>query len=152
MQPSPNTIGLVMIGLAVMVPAIAIHEGGGAPTALSAFAAVPLLVGGVAMLARRRWSLVVAMAGGAFTALGGAVGLAMGRAVGLPIKPLVTLVIGLYVCFRIFIARSAIVPPPPRSSIADELAESLARPTDRSSSPPSTDASSKAGVDVKPPA
>jgi hypothetical protein len=129
MQPSPLTIGLVMIALAVIAPAMspgALH-GGGLPPLATMFASLPLIVGGVAVLLRRRWSFAVAVASGAITAAAGALGLLLGRTLGLPFKPLVVLVVGLYVCFRLFMARAALTPAAPRAGekrlIADELAD-----------------------------
>jgi len=98
---------------------MAVHAGG-ALTLTESFASLPLLGGGVAMLLRRPASFYVAQAGGALTALAGAIGLFTHRQVGLPLSPLVVLVLGLYVCFRIAIARPALTPRPPRRLIADD--------------------------------
>ena len=129
MQPSPLTIGVVMIGFGLIPPAMALRAGGPL-TLVESFAALPLLAGGVAMLLRRPASFYVAQAGGALTAIAGAVGLLTHRQVGLPLSPLVVLVLGLYVCFRIAIARPSLTPRPPRRLIADdEFADPPGPPT-----------------------
>jgi hypothetical protein len=134
MQPSPATIGIVMIGLGLIPSALALHAGG-TVTLIGSFAALPLLVGGVAVLLRRPASFWIAQAGGAVTAIAGGAGVLSDRQIGLPLQPLVVLVLGLYVCFRIAIARPSLSPRPPRRMIADELFDD---PASRGAGPPDT--------------
>lgn len=126
MNPSPASIGMAMIGFALIVPAMAMRSAGAPLTVVNTFAAAFLLLGGGALLLRRPASFWVGMAGGLITALSAAVGMALHREVGLPISPVVGLVIGLYASFRVLIARSALAPAQQRRSIADELASELA--------------------------
>ena len=126
MNPSPASIGIAMIGFALIGPAMALRTGGAPLTLLSCFAALPLLLGGAAMFVRRRESFFVAIAGAGIMVLSAVVGMLLKREVGLPISPVLALVIGLYASFRVVMARDGLGPRTARRSIADELAAKLA--------------------------
>lgn len=127
MNPSPASIGMAMIGFALIMPAMALRSGGEPLTVVNTFAAAFLLMGGAALLLRRAASFWVGMAGGLVTVVGAAVGMVLHREVGLPISPLLALVIGIYATLRVVIARGALSPPAPRRSIADELHAEMER-------------------------
>lgn len=112
-----------MVVFALFVPLIGLHYG--TPLTPSAIAvSVALVAGGVAMVLRRPASFWVALGAGALTALTGAASFLLHRPIGLGLTPLVSVVIGLYLCFRVVIARPALTgPAQPKRRIADDLGD-----------------------------
>lgn len=119
-NPSPRSIGIVMMVFALFVPLLGLHYGA-APTASSLAVSAALVLGGVAMVLRRPFSFWVALGAGAITTAGGVASYLLHRPIGLGLTPLVSVVIGLYLCFRVVIARPALGAQPEKRRIADDL-------------------------------
>jgi hypothetical protein len=80
------------------------------PGVTAFIAALALSAGGAALFVRRPISFWVAL-GGTLTNVGLAIAsFALHRPLGLPLPPILSLVFGLYICFRLLLARSALQP------------------------------------------
>ncbi len=115
MRASLWSLGFVMIALGLL--SVMMGRYYGVPLTVSTVSAAgAMVVGGAALLLKRPVSFWIAFGATALT-----VGMALGsmisqRAIGLQ-PPIIPLVIGLYICFRLVLARSALRPRPP---IADD--------------------------------
>jgi hypothetical protein len=112
LRASPWSLGLVMIIFACGSLLVA-RSHGEQPGATAAVAAGALAVGGLALLLRRRASFYIALAAALTTVAFALVSFVTRRVLGLPLPPLISLVIGLYISFRLALARRAMSPPPP---------------------------------------
>lgn len=109
MRASPWSIAIVMLLLGVAALGFPIHHGV-RPSAAAIVVALALLIGGGALFTRRREAFFIAIGGAIVTTGCAVIGLFTRQELGLPMPPLVSIVLGLYVCFRIVAARSALAP------------------------------------------
>ena len=127
MRASPWSIGVVMI----LFGAAALGLG---PITWSAITlAVALGIGGGALFLRRPAMFWVALAGGLVAMAFGVAGLILRRPLGLPLPPIAGLLVGLYVCFRVVVARRGLMPRPPRDDEEEDEGEGEAPPAKGSS-------------------
>ena len=110
-----------MVLLGIGSPLLGRQQPGFTPGVATVVAAAWLVVGGAAMMLKRRVAFWIALGAGLFVAATGVWGMVANRMIGLPFPSLVSLVAGLYICFRIAMAKSALGPTAPRVSIADQL-------------------------------
>ena len=111
---------MVMAALGAFTPLFAMQQsGGGRPPTATLLVSAALLAGGISMILRRRFAFWIALSAGILVAGTGAAGMIQHREIGLPFVPLVSLVAGLYICFRVALAKSSLVPRR-RQLIADE--------------------------------
>ena len=102
-----------MLGLAAL---IVYHHASGhvLPGAIGVLLAVSLVIGAIGLFLRRRVAFFLALGAAILTFSVGAFGMVTGESLGLPVPPIVTLVAGLYMTLRTFLARDALGPPPVR--------------------------------------
>lgn len=80
------------------------------PGLSAGLAAAALAAGGIALFIRRPTSFWIALAGTLVTVGCAVASFALHREIGLPLPPILGLVLGLYICFRLLFARSALRP------------------------------------------
>jgi len=114
MRPSYWSLGFVMIALGAGCLLMGRYYGV-QPTVSTAIVAAALAAGGVALLFKRQFSFWVAIAAVGLTVAFALASMLSGRAVGLQ-PPVIPLVLGLYICFRLVLARTLFKPRAPVSS------------------------------------
>lgn len=108
MNPALNSLGIITIFFGAATFAFA-FESGHRPGPLMIAVCAALVLGGAALLMKRAWSFWAGLAAGAFTFVAGLVSLKLPSAGG-GMQPIFPIVIGLYVCLRVAIAKHSLIP------------------------------------------
>lgn len=118
-NPALNSLGIITIFFGAALFAFA-FESGHRPGPLMIAVCAALVLGGAALLLKRAWSFWAGLAAGAFTFAAGLVALKLPSATGGGFQPIFPIVIGLYVCLRVAIAKNALVPRRRRDGEGEE--------------------------------
>jgi len=92
------------------------HAVGPAPYAIAGL----LVIGGALLFLRKPFAFYPAIAASALLALSSVLGYLHHPELGLPVPPMLSLVIGLYLCFRVLLVRSTLQPRKKRAFLSDE--------------------------------
>jgi hypothetical protein len=116
-RPSLWSLGFIMIVLGVGSLAMG-HYYGVQPTATSGVVAAALAIGGASLFVPGKPAVFwIALSATVITIAFAAASFLLKRPVGLPLPPIISLVAGLYLCFRLVLSRGALRPRP---TVADE--------------------------------
>lgn len=108
-NPALRSFGLTTIVFGAAMFAFT-FESGHRPGVMTIAVCVALVAGGVGLLLKQPWSFWLGLGAGAFTFVAGLVSLKLGRAGGFGAQPILPIVVGLYVCLRVALAKNALVP------------------------------------------
>jgi hypothetical protein len=79
-----------------------------------------LVVGGLALFLRKPFSFWVAIVAAGVLLVSGIAGFLHHPELGLPVNPAISVVVGIYLCLRVVIAKSALSPKKPRGFLPEE--------------------------------
>jgi hypothetical protein len=106
-NPAPKSIGLIMVLYGAIAVAFAVQTGK-SPGPLGIAVSLALVAGGVLLLLQRPIAYWVAIGAGLFTFVAGIASTKLPPGLAMPVQPIIPIVIGLYICMRVAIAKSAL--------------------------------------------